>query len=373
MIKDQKQQVKLKLKLIKIMKKLLIITLLFLFSGFTGFGQRRIINLPDLPGYVTLKVDFHMHTIFSDGNVWPTFRVDEAVRDGLDAIAISDHLEYNPKKDYIPIDQNAAWKICETYARERNLILVHAAEITRSMPPGHINALFIKDANLINKDSVWDAFEAAIKQGAFLQWNHPGWKAQEPDGIPKMYDIHKKLLKNGWLKGIEFYNESENYPLVLDWCKQFNLTVMGNSDVHGIISEIYSKPLYNSRPMTLIFAKERTFESLKEALFAGRTLVWFKDIIGGKEEFAKPFFYRCITVSKPYFQNNKSLFLEIINKSDIPYYLVNGPKDAPPSITLEANSITRVIVGKTVSFPLVYDVKNIMTGGNTVLKVDLKY
>jgi 3',5'-nucleoside bisphosphate phosphatase len=353
------------------MNKLLIITLLLIFPGLTGSGQNRVLNLPDIPGYITLKGDFHMHTIFSDGKVWPTYRVDEAVRDGLDAIAISDHLEIY-QKDYIPADHNAAWKICENYARERNLILVHAAEITRSMPPGHINALFIKDANLINKDSVWDAFEAAIKQGAFLQWNHPGWKAQEPDGIPKMYDIHKRLLKNGWLKGIEYRN-LEYYPLVLEWCKQYNLTVMGNSDVHGIISESYPKTLYNARPMTLIFAKERTLESLREALFAGRTLVWFNDMIGGKEEFAKPFFYRCITVSKPYYQNNKSLFLEVTNKSDIPYYLVNGPKDGPPAITLEANSITRLIIDKTVSFPLFYDVRNIFTGEKTVLRVEIRY
>ena len=66
------------------------------------------------------------------------------------------------------------------------------------MPPGHFNALFITDASLIAKDSVWDSFEAAIKQGAFLQWNHPGWKTQQPDGIPRMYDIHQKTYKK-WM------------------------------------------------------------------------------------------------------------------------------------------------------------------------------
>src|ERR1035437_6487620 len=175
------------------MKRLIFITLSILFSGITVVGQKKIVNLPDLPGYVTLKCDFHMHTVFSDGEVWPTVRIDEALRDGLDAIAITDHLEYLPRKDYIPVDLNAAWKIGEEYARERNIILVHGAEITRKMPPGHFNALFITDASLIAKDSAWDCFEAAIKQGAFLQWNHPGWKKQQPDGIPRMYDIHKKL------------------------------------------------------------------------------------------------------------------------------------------------------------------------------------
>jgi 3',5'-nucleoside bisphosphate phosphatase len=354
------------------MKKQIIISLFLTSLALLGFGQRRIVHLPNIPGYVTLKCDFHMHTVFSDGNVWPNIRVDEALRDGLDAIAITDHLEYTPKKDFVPVDFNAAWKIAEGYAKERNLILVHGTEITRKMPPGHFNALFIKDASLIARDSVWDSFAEAIKQGAFLQWNHPGWKSQEPDGIPKMYDIHKRLIKNGWLHGIEFFNDSEHYPLVFTFCLQNNLAIMANSDVHGIISERYSEPSYSNRPMTLVLAKERSHDSLKEALFAGRTLVWFKDILAGREEYARPFFYQCISVSKPFYQNDKSIFIEVTNKSDIPFFLINGVADAPPSITLAANSVTRVVISKKVKMPLVYDASNILTGENNLLKVELK-
>jgi 3',5'-nucleoside bisphosphate phosphatase len=355
------------------MKKLIIISFLLTTIVISGFGQRRIVHIPDIPGYVTLKCDFHMHTIFSDGNVWPTVRVDEALRDGLDAISITDHLEYTPKKDFVPVDHNAAWKISENYAKERNLILVHGAEITRSMPPGHFNALFIKDASLIAKDSVWDSFAEAIKQGAFIQWNHPGWKSQQPDGIPRMYDIHKRLIKNGWLHGIEFFNDSDFYPLVFTFCLQNNLTIMASSDVHASISERYTAPTYTNRPMTLVFAKERSHDSLKEAMFARRTLVWFRDILAGREEYAKPFFYQCISISKPFFQNDKSLFFEVTNKSDIPFYLVNGIAGTPPTISLAANSVTRIVLSKKAVSPLVYDVKNVLTGENDVLKVELKY
>jgi hypothetical protein len=354
------------------MKKPVILFLCLFILIFSLSGQRKIINLPDLEGYITLKCDFHMHTVFSDGNVWPTYRLFEAFRDGLDAIAITDHIEYSPKKDYIPVDHNAAWKLVETAAKESNLILVHGAEITRKMPPGHLNALFIQDASLIAKDSVYDAIEAAVNQGAFIQWNHPGWKSQEPDGIPKLYEFHKKLLKNGWINGIEFVNNSEYYPLVLDWCKEYKLAVTGNSDIHGIISETYIKPDYSGRPMTLVFANERTSESLKEAMFAGRTLVWFKDILGGKEEFAKPFFYKCIEISKPFHENTKNSYFEVTNRSDIPFYLINGPAGAPATITLAANTVTRVVLSKKVTEPLVYDVKNVMTGETSVLKVELK-
>jgi len=353
------------------MKKVTLIALLLILSVTISTGQKKTVNLPDLPGYVTLKCDFHMHTMFSDGQVWPQNRVDEAIRDGLDAIAITDHLEYNPKKDFIPMDHNAAWKICEVYAVERNLILVHGTEITRKMPPGHMNALFIKDASLIAKDSVWDNYEEAIKQGAFIQWNHPGWKAQEADGIPKLYDMHKRLIKNGWLHGIEFFNDSDFYPLAFTIAEENKLTITGNSDIHAIISERYPQPEH--RPMTLVFAKERSHDSLKEAMFAGRTIVYFKDNLAGKEEYMKPFFYQCISVSKPYYQNDKTIFFEVTNKSDVPFYLVNGIKDAPASITLAANSVTRVAVSKKVASPLVYDVSNAITGEKKVLKVELKY
>lgn len=353
------------------MKKSFTTLLLSFFIAFSGFGQRKIINLPDIPGYKTLKCDFHMHTVFSDGSVWPTVRVDEALRDGLDAIAITDHLEYTPKKDYIPNDFDAAWKICEPYARERNLILVHGTEITRKMPPGHFNALFINNASLIAQDSVWDSFAAAIKQGAFIQWNHPGWKSQQPDGIPRMYDIHKKLIANGWLHGIEFFNDNEFYPLVFRFSNDYNLALTGNSDVHGSISEIYNKD--GHRPMTLVFAKERSLDALKEAMFAGRTMVYFDETLVAKPTIARAFFDSCISVGKPYYENEKSICIEITNRSDVPFYLVNGKPNTPATLTLAANSVTRVVISKKASSPLTYDVKNVITGENEVLKTEVKF
>jgi len=355
------------------MKRLVFTVILLLSVILTVSAQRKIVHLPDLPGYVTLKCDFHSHTVFSDGHVWPTVRISEAYRDGLDAIAITDHIEHQPRKDQIPTDHNAAWKILQVPAKEANIILVHGAEITRGMPPGHLNALFITDANALVKDSVYDVIEAAVKQGAFIQWNHPGWKAQEPDGIPKLYNIHKKLLKNGWIHGIEFFNDSEYYPNILEWCREYKLAVMANSDVHGIISEIYREPEYKNRPMTLVFAKERTSESLKEALFAGRTLAYFGNNIAGQEEYAKPFFYQCISVGKRYYETSKNWYFEITNNSDITFYLVNGPKGAPASLTLGANSVTRVVLSKAFTGTLTYDVNNVMTGTGKVLKMEIKY
>ena len=67
--------------------------LLLVLSQARGDETRHEIQFPDVPGYQTLKCDFHMHTVFSDGLVWPTVRVNEAWRTGLDAISITDHIE----------------------------------------------------------------------------------------------------------------------------------------------------------------------------------------------------------------------------------------------------------------------------------------
>ena len=71
-------------------------------------GHRTELPFPDLPGLVTLRCDFHLHTVFSDGDVWPTVRVEEAWRDGLDAIALTDHIEYQRYKEDIPVNYGRA-------------------------------------------------------------------------------------------------------------------------------------------------------------------------------------------------------------------------------------------------------------------------
>ncbi len=44
-----------------------------------GSRVRGEVGLPEeVAGYEVLKCDFHTHTMFSDGEVWPTVRVEEA-------------------------------------------------------------------------------------------------------------------------------------------------------------------------------------------------------------------------------------------------------------------------------------------------------
>ena len=85
------------------MNKWILYLLLILFClFFKGYGQdiSKKKQIPDIPGYMTLKCDFHMHKVFSDGKVWPTVRVAEALKEGLDAIALTDHID----KDKADVD-----------------------------------------------------------------------------------------------------------------------------------------------------------------------------------------------------------------------------------------------------------------------------
>ena len=72
-----------------------LISFLIALSILCGHDSKfnRRIEFPDLPGYKTLVCDLHMHSVFSDGSVWPDIRIEEAKRDGLDVIATTEHIE----------------------------------------------------------------------------------------------------------------------------------------------------------------------------------------------------------------------------------------------------------------------------------------
>ncbi len=52
--------------------------------------------VPGPAGFQVLTADLHLHSVFSDGEVWPTVHVREAWRDGLDVISLTEHREYRP-------------------------------------------------------------------------------------------------------------------------------------------------------------------------------------------------------------------------------------------------------------------------------------
>jgi len=274
----------------------------------------RPLSFPDIPGYKSLKTDLHIHTVFSDGKVWPNIRVMEALRDNLDAISLTEHLEYQPHSADIPHpDRNRSYDIALAEAKEHDLMIVHGSEITRSEPMGHNNAVFIKNANPILQEKAEDAFKEAKNQGAFVFWNHPAWYNQSPSGNPILSDFQKERIKKGELHGIEVINSVDYAQESLALALENNLTIMGTSDIHGLIDWDYTEK-GNQRPITLVFAEERSIKSMQDALFAGRTVAVYNDLLVGKKEFLIPLLHKSIIVKKAtYAKNTQVLVLEVKN------------------------------------------------------------
>ncbi len=321
-----------------------------------------------------------MHTIFSDGMVWPTVRVQEAWNEGLDAIAITDHIEYRPHSKDVVADHNRSFEIAEPLSKQLDIILIRGAEITRSMPPGHLNALFITNANLLEREDVFNAIKEARDQGAFILWNHPGWKAQQPD-TTKWWDEHTELLENDLMHGIEVYNYNEYYPEAIDWANEEKLTIFANSDVHDPMDVSGGH-----RPLTLVFAKSHTEGGIKEALFNRRTAVYFDNILMGQSAFLEPLFFESLKYDKSplKLKNGESEVVYIKNNSDVDFELeLVQPGvgfNAPESLTLKARHITALTLGgnsdeinSARTIDVYYAIKNMFTSSSENLVVTFTF
>ncbi len=339
--------------------------------------RRHEIQVPNLDGYTTLKCDFHMHTVFSDGLVWPTVRVDEAYREGLDAISLTEHIEYRPHKKDIVADHNRSFEIAKKQARKLDILLIKGSEITRPMAPGHFNAIFLKDSNPLETEKYQDSFEAAKQQHAFIFWNHPGWDRQQPDST-LWWPEHTDLYQKGCMHGIEVANGASYFPEALDWCLEKKLTMMGTSDIHQPIQTDYDFARGEHRTMTFVFAKERSAEGIREALNEGRTAVWFQDQIIGQEAWLRPFFEKCIEV-KEVKRDEKGVTLTIRNLTQLPLHLTKTAHDASlvyfRHYTLQPHTLHTLRIGFTNGIKggdLNFEVTNFLVKSNQGLNYTLK-
>jgi len=308
----------------------------------------REIVFPDVPGASTLVVDLHSHSVFSDGHVWPKIRIEEALRDGLDAFAVTEHLEYQPHLADIPHpDRNRSFEEASAAAADTSLIVIAGSEITRNLPAGHINAVFISDANLLfrvanppadpaatrdyyNEAGTWppeEAVAAANAQGAFVFMNHPDWTSQRPSGIAELSELQQRLIDAGQLHGIEIANGDAFSMEALDIALANNLTLLGVSDVHDLIDWDYPPATGAHRPVTLVFSRDRSAAGIRQALFDHRTVVWFKNLLVGREVMLLPLLQASLQVtSASYapetdvvnvtFSNSSDAALELRNRSD---------------------------------------------------------
>lgn len=192
------------------------------------------------------------------------------------------------------------------------------------MPPGHSNAIFISDADALDKKEYKDAFNEAKKQNAFIFWNHPAWDTQQPD-TTLWWDAHTDLLNSGCMHGIEVVNGNYS-PEAHQWCLDKKLTMMGNSDVHQPIQADIDFAKGEHRTMTLVFAKERSEAGIREALENRRTAVYHQNNLIGEEVFLKEIFENSIKIESIK-RNGNSARVTLYNDSDLEFNLKKTEHD----------------------------------------------
>ena len=304
-------------------------------------GGRHEVVLPQVNGYNVYKADLHTHSIFSDGSVAPEYRVKEAWLDGLDVMAVTEHIEYRrheptfvkylenyekknveavnydlinepADKGGIKVDLNMVVELSQQAAAQYGLLIIPGVEITRHPQMiGHYNALFTTDNNTIYDADPLQSFRNAKAQGALIQHNHPGWQRKSLD----MPEFEVQAYGEGLIDGIEIMNGSEFYPKAVERAKEHGLFVSANTDVHGITATDYPE----SRNMTFILAKEKTLPAIREAIEAHRTLAYAFGNVAGDEQLLKDFFLACVKfepVMKDY--KNRQIFT-ITNTTSIPF------------------------------------------------------
>ena len=313
------------------------------------FPDRVNIVLPQVNGYNVYKADLHIHTFYSDGHVSPEFRVVEAWHDGLDVLAITEHIEYRSlerdmiefmkgyvKKNAEPInwsivgepadgrgiqtDLDMSVRLAQKEAEKFGLTIIPGAEISRTPETiGHFNVLFTTDNDAIYHPDPIESMKNAKAQGALLIHNHPGWRRPSLD----MIEFEKKLYPMGILDGIEVMNHLDFYPRALERAKEYGLYVTSNTDMHTSTYEYYR--LNGAlRNMTLIFAEDKSLESLKEAFKARRTLAYSFGTIAGDEQLLVDFFNASVTCEVIAVNEKGVRTYELRNNTSLPYSLNLG-------------------------------------------------
>ncbi len=282
--------------------------------------------LPTVDGLNCYTADLHVHTYFSDGEVSPEERVKEAWIDGLDILAITDHIEtrrqertwlkflkgYSPdKKGFDPINTRCSRGV---HADERGIVsdlnlsvelarkaafgypeitIIKGTEISREPEHiGHYCALFTKDNNIIYSTDDAQTIRNARAQGALITHNHPGWER-----LSTAYtEFEKKIYAEGLIDGIEVTNGKDFYPEIVRRAVEKKLYMVSATDIHATTASIFGKQNFY-RDMTLIFATDKSEEALRKAFTERKTLGYCGGYIIGEESLLKKFFLASVTAS----------------------------------------------------------------------------
>ena len=263
---------------------------IFALSPAGGAQERRHrLVVPAPTGFQVLTADLHLHSVFSDGEVWPTVHVREAWRDGLDVVSLTEHRRYRPHARDLSGGTLRAYELARPLAEQLGILLVPGVEITRPVPgqtstwpvgSAHFNALFISDEEPLDAPDLATALGTARGQGGFVTWNHPQFM-----GRPAQWYQHvDELFERHLFSGIEVVNGDEYSPEAFAWALERRLTILACSDAHlPMPAHLRSA----RRPVTLLFARRRDVAAIREALVERRTAAWLDGDVWGEEEWLR--------------------------------------------------------------------------------------
>ena len=94
-------------------------------------------------------------------------------------------------------------------------------------------------------------------------------------GSPLIFAKGNTAIAGGLLSETIFSDEAITIAL------ENNLTILGTSDIHGIADWKFKIPEGGHRPITFVLSEKNESKHIKKALFEGKTIVWFKDLMIG--------------------------------------------------------------------------------------------
>jgi hypothetical protein len=184
---------------------------------------------PELARRRPLRVDFHMHTTFSDGKNSPADMILRGRELGLDALAITDHNYFDSSLAGIEVAKKAQLGLLcftgeEVTAGTWHVISIGASGGVGFEPEREGYAGLLQSIDLIH----------ALNGRAYLA--HPYWINHRRTNMP--WQDYARLLEEGGFDGVELLGDctwEENLRAVAQFGEQGlygRYPVLGNSDAH---------------------------------------------------------------------------------------------------------------------------------------------
>ena len=196
-----------------------------------------------------MLIDFHMHTVFSDGELVPAELIRRSIYAGLDGIAITDHADFSNMEYNLSGIKKICEKINKLYGKSKksNFKVLPGVEIT------HVPPALIKDAVslarksgakiiIVHGETLSEPVEegtnsAALKENIDIL-SHPGLITEKEALLAKKNGIYLELsyrkghcLANGHIAGIARKTGAE---LIISSDAHSPSDIMGEKEYDGV-------------------------------------------------------------------------------------------------------------------------------------------